>query len=60
MTGGYKNLIPEFQNDVMRAESCEEILTASFKFIQFHGGFSSSPESRAKFLVRMKQGIKAA
>lgn len=54
----YKNVIPEFQNDVMKAQSCEEILAASFTFIQFHGGFSGSPEARAKFMVRMKKDIK--
>lgn len=45
-----KKMIPEFQARIKSAESCEDMLMASFAFVQFHGGFSNSPETRAKFI----------
>ncbi len=48
-----KKMIPEFQARVLNAESCEDMLAASMAFIQFHGGFSNSPESRSQFMDRM-------
>lgn len=48
-----KKAIPEFQARIKMAETCEDMLSASMAFIQFNGGFSGSPETRAKFTERM-------
>lgn len=53
-----RKLIPEFQFAIVNATSCEDMLSASMEFISFHGGFSGSPEARAKFIANMPSRVR--
>lgn len=51
-----EEMLPEFQARIKVATTSEEMLAASMKFISFHGGFSGSPEARAKFKEQTIKG----